>query len=258
MFSLFLCPCCISCTKKTEKELPENELWQLCRTAFEQYKSEITNGEKSYHRYVNDFVYYHLPAYGMNEVNMRTHVLHVCTIRELLEERRDLVEEFFSNDIFEERDYQQMFRLFNSGQNIEPPKDYLAHFSDKQIMHINEFVTATSLFRAETTEEIIKNMFECRLEKPLQANNNRNVALFFGALRDYGLLPFRWQMIIERNKLIASSTNNEALRASQMRCSLSQAKKSKLCKKNSSDQKDYEVGFEYTCKSFVKRLKECM
>ena len=77
-------------------------------------------------------------------------------------------------------------------------------------------------------------------------------------LRDYGLLPFRWQMIIERNKLIASSTNNGTLRASQMRCSLSQAKKSKLSKKKSSNQKDDEIGFEYTCKSFVKRLKEYM
>jgi hypothetical protein len=65
-------------------------------------------------------------------------------------------------------------------------------------------------------------------------------------------------MILERNKLLSSSTNNEPLRASQIRCSLSQAKNPKLGKKLRSNEKDEEVGFESTCKMFVIRLKESM
>ena len=206
--------------------MPGDELWQLCRIAFEQYKSEISNGEKAYSRFIYDFLYYHLPVSGMTEADMRTHFMHVCEVVELLEERRDLVDAFFSKDKFEEEDYQQMLHLFNTGKGIEPKSEFLAHFSHEQL--------------------------------PLQANSNRNVALFFGALREHGLLPFQWQMILERNKLLSSSTNNEPLRASQLRCSLSQAKNPKLGKKKKSNLKDEEVGFESTCRSFVLRLKESL
>ena len=197
----------------------------------------------------------------MSEADMRTHFMHVCEVVELLEERRDLVDAFFSKDKFEEEDYQQMLHLFNTGKGIEPKSEFLAHFSHEQLARITEFVTASSLFRNEVTEEIMRDLFECRLQRPLQANSNRNVALFFGALREHGLLPFQWhqwQMILERNKLLSSSTNNEPLRASQLRCSLSQAKNPKLGKKKKSNLKDEKVGFESTCRSFVLRLKESL
>ena len=222
--------------------MPGDELWQLCRTAFEQYKSEIINGEKTYSRYLNDWFYYNLLASGLSEADMKTHFMHVCELRELLEERRDLVDAFFSKHKFKKKDFLQMFNLFNSGKCIQ----------------ITEFATTTSLFRDDVTEEDMRNLFECRLQRPLQANNNRNIALFFGALREHGLLPFQWQMILERNKLLSSSANNEPLRASQIRCSLSQAKNPKLGKKLRSNEKDEEVGFESTCKMFVIRLKESM
>ena len=238
--------------------MPGDELWQLCRIAFEQYKSEIIFGEKAYSRFIYDFFYYHLPVTAMSEADMRTHFMHVCEVVELLEERRDLVDAFFSKDNFEEEDYRQMLHLFNTGKGIDPTADFLAHFSDEQIARITEFVTTSSLFRTEVTEEIMKDLFECRLQRPLQANSNRNVALFFGALREHGLLPFQWQMILERNKLLSSSANNEPLRASQLRCSLSQARNPKLGKKKKSNLKDEEVGFESTCRSFVLRLKESL
>jgi len=238
--------------------LPGDELWQLCHIAFEQYKSEIINGEKAYSRFIYDFYYYHLPVSGLSESDMRTHVMHVYQVTELLEERRDLVDSFFSKEQFEEEDCQLMLHLFNTGKGIEPKTDFLAHFSDEQIARITEFVTASSLFRTEVTEEDIRNLFECRLRRPLQTNSNRNVALFLGALREHGLLPYQWQQILERNKLLSSSTNNEPLRASQLRCSLSQAKNLKLGKKKLSNLKNEEIGFESTCRSFVIRLKESL
>lgn len=65
-------------------------------------------------------------------------------------------------------------------------------------------------------------------------------------------------MIIENNKLIASSANNEPLRASQLRCGLSQAKNVKLAKAKLSNYKIDDVGFESVCDDFVKKLKESM
>ncbi len=53
-----------------------------------------------------------LPAMNMSESDARVHIMNVCGLKELLENRRDLVDAFFSKDKFEEKDYQQMFHIF--------------------------------------------------------------------------------------------------------------------------------------------------
>ena len=239
--------------------MPENELWQLYRAAYEQYQSEILNGEKAYSRYVNDFYSYHLPCAYMNEEAIRLHVMRVFALKELLEDRSDLVEAFFTKDSFCEEDFFQMDYLFNKGMTIvEPEPVFLAHFNDEQISLIRGFAKSASLFKPEASEEDIKNLFECKLSHPLQATVNRNVALFFGKLREKGLIPHAWQMIIEENKLISSSSDNQPLRASQLRCGLAQARNASLGKKPNSDKPDSELGFYDTCDSFVKKLKESL
>ena len=239
--------------------MPQDELWQLYRAAYEQYQSVILTGEKMYSRYVNDFIYYHLPCSSIREADIRLHVLHVFALKELLEERRDLVEAFFSKDCFEEKDYLLMDDLFNKGKSLEEPEPvYLAHFSYEQICLISNFVKSTSLFKSEVTENDIRNLFECRLTVPLQATVNRYVAIFFGKLREHGLLPYSWQKIMENHKLVSSSVNNEPLRASQLRCGLSQARVANLRKKPNSNILDEGIGFYDSCDVFIKKLKECL
>ena len=239
--------------------MPENELWQLYRAAYEQYQSEIRNGEKSYSRFVNDVFSYHLPCMYMDEEAVRLHVMRVFALKELLEDRSDLVEAFFTKDSFKEEDFLMMDRLFNKGIKLnEPEPVFLAHFNDVQIHLIREFAKEASLFQPVASEEDIKNLFECKLSHPLQATVNRHVALFFGKLRDQGLLPHSWQKIMEDNKLVSSSFNNEPLRGSQLRCGLSQARYANLVKKPNSNQTDEEIGFYDTCDAFVKRLKESL
>ena len=221
-----MCPCCASRTKKVENELPQNELWQLYRAAYEQYQSVIIKGEKSYSRYVNDFIYYHLPCTSIREADIRLHV---------------------------------MDDLFNKGKSLEEPEPvFLAHFNVEQIRLITKFASSTNLFQRKVTEKDIKDLFECRLSIPLQATVNRHVAIFFGKLREHGLLPYSWQMIMDNHKLVSSSVNNEPLRASQLRCGLSQARVANLRKKPNSNITDDGIGFYDSCDVFIKKLKECL
>ncbi len=236
--------------------LPKDELWQLYRAAYEQYQLEILDGDKAYHRYVNDFFSYHLPIARLNETDMRIHVMHVFAMKELLEERKDLVETYFREASFKYQDFLTMNGLFNSGNKAKT--DRLANFGDHQIGLITEFVNRTSLFTTKVTGNKMKELFECKLSVPIQATNNRHVALFFGALRSYGLLPFSWQKMIAENKLVSSSETNEPLSASQLRCGLSQAKKSKLAYERNSDLKESEMGFDSICKEFIRKLKESL
>lgn len=126
--------------------MPENELWQLYRAAYEQYQCEIIKGEKKYSRFVNDFIAYHFPTLCTHEDQIRLHVMHVFSIKELLEERCDLVDYFFSRENFEEKDYRQMEHLFNTGSTIESGKKRLANFTEEQIRLITEFAKSTKLF----------------------------------------------------------------------------------------------------------------
>ena len=182
--------------------------------------------------------------------------MHLFAVKELLEERKDLVETYFTKVSFEHEDFLEMNGFFNSGSKAK--KDSLAHFENYQISLITEFANKTSLFVANVTEKDMKELFECKLQVPIQATNNRHVSLFFGALRDYGLLPFSWQKMIAEHKLISSSETNEPLSASQLRCGLSQAKRSKLVNARNAGLKDPDVGFESTCKDFVIKLKESL
>ena len=236
--------------------LPKDELWQLYRAAYEQYQLEILNSDKAYHRFVNDFFSYHLPIGSLNETDFRLHIMRVFAMKELLEERKDLVEMYFKKDNFEHQDYLKMNDLFNTGHKAK--KDNLANFENRQINLITEFANRTSLFATKVTANTVKELFECKLGVPIQATNNRHVALFFGALRDYGLLPFAWQKIIAEHKLISSSETNEPLSASQLRCGLSQAKKSRLANEKNLDRKDSEVGFDSICKEFIRKMKESL
>ena len=134
--------------------MPENELWQLYRAAYEQYQCEIIKGEKKYSRFVNDFIAYHLPTLCTHEDQIRLHVMHVFSIKELLEERCDLVDFYFSKANFDEKDYRQMEHLFNTGSTIESEKNVL------QISRRSRFVSSLNL---QTQQNCSDKMFQRRI-----------------------------------------------------------------------------------------------
>ena len=222
--------------------MPKDELWQLCRAAYEQYQCDFLQGRKAYVRYVNDFISFHLPAVGLNDADIRLHFMHVCAIKELLEERHDLVEVFFSNDKFGKEDFSRMYSLFDTGKTLERKPVCLAHFSKEQLNLIANFVRTDEMFGEKTPIRDIKNLFECKLTMPIQTHSNRKVAVLFGSLCYHGLIPYNWQFILEKYKLISSSATNEPLRASQIRNALAQARQSKV------------DDFEATCKELAKEL----
>lgn len=184
--------------------------------------------------------------------------MHVCALKELLEERRDLVEYFFTKEDFQEYDFHKMYDLFNLGKALNAEHECLATFSEQQIQLITKFANDIPLFCSKVTAEDIKALFSCTLDIPLQASSNRYVALFLGTLRAQGFLPYSWQMIIENYKLLSSSSNSKPLRASQLRNYLNQARNAKLILKDKSNQKSPNLGFGSTCLDFVKLLKESL
>jgi hypothetical protein len=225
--------------------LPDDDQWQLYRAAFEQYKSEILNGTFSYDRFVERFFSYHLPVFNLNEADTRLHVMHVCELKELLESRRDLVNVYFSQDVFGKEDYVQMNKEFNTNDFVIKKPTVLACFNDDQISLISQFANEANLFMYPVNDADIRNLFSCSLAQPLRAKVNRRIAKFLDSLRNEGFLPHAWQKMVADNRLLSSSATGKPLSAHMLGSYLS----------------DYKQGsdtLDGMCKQLTIKLKESM
>ena len=87
--------------------------------------------------------------------------MNVFELKDLLENRRDLVEAHFSNSSFEEKDYLQMHKEFNQSDFISSKKSaVLAHFNDEQISLITNFLNEAELLIDEVSEVEVKLYIE--------------------------------------------------------------------------------------------------
>lgn len=91
----------------------DNELLKLFHAAYEQYQSEVLKDGKLYERYVNDLLSYHLPIVSGDMEIIRKHFRNVFCMYELLINRKDLVNKYFTRHVFEECDFNEMLYAFN-------------------------------------------------------------------------------------------------------------------------------------------------
>lgn len=238
-----MCANCLRHNRELETIVPEDELWELYRAAYEQYKYEIVNGDKLYSRFVNDFISYHLPCFYSDIDAIRRHSRNVNNLYEILTERLDLVEMFFSKEHFTKTDYHTMHRLFNTTEKISTKKSTLAIFDAEELSLITQTANEAHLFVSDVSIEKMAQLFDCSLENPLKLTSNRHFARFFDALRGGGYLPFSWQKIISDYHLVISSETQHPLSANGIASALAQSKRS-------------PDGFEAKCKLLVKKLKE--
>lgn len=96
-----------------EIELSKDELWDLFKVSYKHYQTEVINDRKIYNRYVNDLISYHLPVFTSDEEAIRKHFQNLFCVYELLTDRKDLVEKYFTKSTFEKTDFSKMLNEFN-------------------------------------------------------------------------------------------------------------------------------------------------
>lgn len=109
-----------------------------------------------------------------------------------------------------------------------------------------------------TTEYLNPDLPDAKMKGDGIGNKYESMLKSYGKIDDYSALGN-----IERNEEdtreeYESKYTNQPLRASNLRCGLSQAKNTKLAKEKSSLNRLEDIGFEATCNAFVKKLKESM
>lgn len=242
-----MCSRCFEQCTKSEIEQPEvDRLWALFRTAYEQYQSEIINGDKLYGRYVNDFISYHLPVFSSDEHVIRRHVMHVNAMHELLTERVDLVKKYFDKDDFSFADYEIMYKEFNTVGIVRQQAELIACFNEKQISLITEFVNEANLFMEPVNERTLGAFFNCSLEYPLVASNASSFLLLLNMLYKNKLVSFGWQKLVANKGLLKSNRGRQTMSKTAI----------------SSRIAEQMTRFPYTGNGpysmLIKQLKECM
>ena len=238
--------CLVQCTR-TEIEQPEvDELWALFRAAHEQYQSQIVNGNKLYHRFVNDFISYHLPYFGQDEHRIRMHISNVSSLYELLTERHDLINRFFVKENFTYEDCQAMLREFNTVELVYDHSRQMAVFNDDQIILLMKFINEEELFANDIDESELREFFSCTLREPLVARKTTWLLLLLNALAHEKFLVRGWQKLIVDNQLLKSNKARKPITKSAISSNISR-KRNVLCQSGS------ELD---PFKGLIKKLKE--
>jgi len=222
-------------------------MFALLEEAYAVYQQEVMQYGKLHRRFANDFVNLHSYIEISSEAEAQLHIKNITAVYELLTERMDLVNEFFTKDQFTQEDCKQMLHRFNT----QEPKDWqpesksqvLGYFTDQQIALIKSFVKEQGLFKVNPSSEELKAFFDGTLKTPLIANHNGKVACFLNCLRDELFLVYPWQKVIAERQMICSKSTGKPLTRANLKNALSSFKKTHDCK---------YPPFE----TFVKQLKE--
>lgn len=216
------------------------------QTAHELYKSEVMGEKKLYDRYVKDFLNSHTYTDYVDAMRKNEHKKNFHIMEELLINRKDLVQKYFVREKLCDSDYSIMHHEFNTTQlssisevsdtSCSVPKaclskvDFQCCFNSKQIKLITHCANKAHLFTLDVSEAEMKAFFACCLEHPLKSVCNRRVAFFFDALCEQKLISTRWQHVIDKNRLILSSSGkNVLLNSSKLSTALNEAKQNDGC-----------------------------
>lgn len=231
-------------------------LFRLVRKAHSMYAEEVATRRKSYHRFATDFInstqfHDNTDAWSRNE-----HQKNYQTIADLLRNHEELVRKHFDK---EQLDDQMLYSLINefyasdlvrtetktdiapdiSGKSESKGKAMLSRKTIALIVRLaNEVKLFTELLDVEDTID----RYEKRELKQVKASNNTHLVLILDRLSAENIIPYNWQSLIERGRLILSSSGMKYLDRHQLAATLNRVKEWDL---NSSNGRILTIADEY-------------
>ena len=238
--SLFLKELCRNCavgvngTCVCAKDLPE-----FFRMAFESHKKEVLQEKKLYRRFAEDFLNSNYFIDCPFAACKNQHKKNFCILQDILKNRPDIIEKYFHKMEFNDEDYHEVIDMYNTtsapnvrqyNDNAPPPTTvadtqlFDSYFDNNQLSLIAQLANEVHLFTELVSVDDIRQLFGCTLQRPLQATNNRVFAYFFDQLCEHGLVCFKWQSVLVKNRQVLSSTSGTPFTASKLSSATNKAK----------------------------------
>lgn len=213
----------------TPAQTGKQGLFRLVKQAQESYSTEVLSGQKSYKRYVLDFIHstqYHdeTDAWSKNE-----HLKNYYTIVDLLSDHEKLVCRYFSQEVFDKTSITNLLAEFyafeqprSAPTKIIPrsritPKDPtsdtpIGPLLDRDTIDlIVRLANEVILFKEKLDADDVATRYETDTLQPVVSNNNTRLVLLLDKLASHGIISYNWQSVIAKKKLIISSSGKKYL-----------------------------------------------
>lgn len=205
-------------------------LSKTCRT----YTNEVLERHKLYDRFADDFINLHRYTDCVCALGKNGHCTNLHIVEGILTTRKDLVIRYFVNKSLSLEQLETLVREYDT--TVPPiqayprqstrldyaPPAFGCYFGQKEISLITHYAFEAFLFIGGCSEAEIEALFSCSLQTPLQVRNNRMAAIFFDELSRKNLICREWQLVIDKNGLLESSTGTK-LTANKLSSALSQS-----------------------------------
>lgn len=215
-------------------------LWTLYQTAYRLYQKEVIEENKLYKRFKNDFINSNTYPKRCDVDGLNEHNKNLGVLKELLDNRRDLVDKYFLKPSFEHEDYLAMQHELDTTEvgstcpsEFSPIKHLTldSNVSSEMFAGLAKVLNDTHVFTTRVTAEQVKAMLALKLLSPLKADVNRKVVTFFDALRSHNLIANNWQKMMADSGLFVSSASNDPITYSSISTLLGATKKNEDRKK---------------------------
>ena len=183
----------------TPAQTGKEGLFRLVEQAYVSYKEEVATRQKSYRRYVLDFIHskrFHdaTDAWSKNEHQKNYH-----TVIELLRKHERLVRKHFDHDILDENG---ISTLLNEFYAIDLPGTALES-------------------GCGDSGNTMQNGQESNI---VTSNNNTKLVLLLDKLASHDVITYNWQSVIAKKRLIISSSGKKHLNQHDMSSTLNRIK----------------------------------
>ncbi len=193
-------------------------LWTLYQTAYRLYQKEVIEEKKLYKRFKDDFINGNTYPKRCDVDGLNEHKKNLGILKELLNNRHDLVEKYFVRPSFEYKDYLTMQHELDTTEVGYACTSEVTHLkpltldsnvSSEMFAGLAKVLNDTHVFTTRVTSEQVEAMLALKLSSPLKADVNRKVVTFFDALRSHNLIANNWQkMIADSGSFISSASND--------------------------------------------------
>lgn len=220
-------------------------LIRLVRLAHSIYIKEVVTRLKSYHRFVADFVnstQYHddTDAWSKNE-----HQKNYRTVAELLTNHEKIVRKHFDCEVLNEQIITHLLDEFYASDlpklripdgvltdTTNIPCNTISLYDNNILDLIVRLANEVNLFTEILDIGEITRRYTHKDLKPVVSSNNTRLVLVLDRLASHNIIPYNWQSLIERKKLILSSSGNKYLDKHDMASTLNRIKDMPLSPQN--------------------------
>lgn len=200
----------------------------MVEQAQQSYKAEVLTRQKSYKRFVLDFIHsrqYHdaTDAWSKNE-----HKRNYCTVADLLSNHEALTRKYFDCEMLDSNGISDLLDQFYSfglppvserttqecvtQQNSPTSNNTIESILDSDTIGlIVQLANEVNLFKERLQPDEIATRYAENTLQPVTSANNTRFVLLLDRLASNGIISYNWQSVIAKKMLVVSSSGKKYL-----------------------------------------------